>query len=54
MQSIDTAIKITRPGGNIGYVGVPHGSETINLGHMFRSNIALRGRVAISLNYWRM
>lgn len=50
-QSMDTAIKITRPGGGIGYVGVPHGSETINLGHMFMSNIALRGGVAPARAY---
>ncbi|MFH7028768.1 MAG: zinc-dependent alcohol dehydrogenase family protein [Heteroscytonema crispum UTEX LB 1556] len=50
-SSMDTAIKITRPGGGIGYVGVPHGSETINLGHMFRSNIALRGGVAPARAY---
>jgi threonine dehydrogenase-like Zn-dependent dehydrogenase len=50
-QSMNTAIKITRPGGGIGYVGVPHGSETINLGHMFMSNIALRGGVAPARAY---
>lgn len=50
-QSMDTAIKITRPGGSIGYVGVPHGSETINLSHMFMSNIALRGGVALARAY---
>jgi threonine dehydrogenase-like Zn-dependent dehydrogenase len=50
-QSMDTAIKITRPGGGIGYVGVPHGSETINLRHMFMSNIALRGGVAPARAY---
>jgi threonine dehydrogenase-like Zn-dependent dehydrogenase len=50
-QSMDTAIKITRPGGSIGYVGVPHGSETINLGYMFMSNIALRGGVAPARAY---
>jgi hypothetical protein len=45
-SSMDTAISITRPGGAIGYVGVPHGSETINLSRMFMSNITLRGGVA--------
>lgn len=50
-SSMDTAISITRPGGAIGYVGVPHGSETINLGNMFMSNITLRGGVAPARAY---
>ena len=37
---------IARPGEIIGYVGVPHGSEQLNLERLFRSNIALRGGVA--------
>ncbi len=44
--SMDTAVAIARPGGIIGYVGVPHGSEQLNLGRLFGSNIALRGGVA--------
>lgn len=50
-SSMQTAIGIARPGGAIGYVGVPHGSETINLGRMFMSNIALRGGVAPARSY---
>ena len=49
--SMATAIGIARPGGAIGFVGVPHGSETINLGRMFMSNIALRGGVAPARTY---
>lgn len=49
--SMETAIGIARPGGAIGFVGVPHGSETINLGRMFMSNIALRGGVAPARTY---
>ncbi|BAZ47624.1 alcohol dehydrogenase [Nostoc sp. NIES-4103] len=45
-SSMDTAISIAYPGGAIGYVGVPHGSQTINLSQMFMSNIMLRGGVA--------
>jgi alcohol dehydrogenase len=45
-ESMDTAIAIARPGGSIGYVGVPHGSEQLNLGRLFGSTIALRGGVA--------
>ncbi|MFD9972156.1 zinc-dependent alcohol dehydrogenase family protein [Streptomyces sp. NPDC059017] len=46
-QSMRTAVGITRDGGAIGYVGVPHGSGTgLDLGVMFGRNIALRGGVA--------
>ncbi|MGQ4488890.1 zinc-dependent alcohol dehydrogenase family protein [Streptomyces sp. SAS_281] len=46
-QSMRTAVGITRDGGAIGYVGVPHGSGTgLDLGDMFNRNIALRGGVA--------
>lgn len=46
-QSMHTAVHITRPGGSIGYVGVPHGSGSgLDLGVMFGRNIALRGGVA--------
>ncbi|MET9466214.1 zinc-dependent alcohol dehydrogenase family protein [Streptomyces sp. NPDC006544] len=46
-QSMRTAVNITRDGGSIGYVGVPHGSGTgLDLGVMFDRNIALRGGVA--------
>lgn len=50
-SSMDTAIAISRPGGAIGYVGVPHGSETINLSKMFMSNVTLRGGVAPARAY---
>ncbi|MER8045190.1 zinc-dependent alcohol dehydrogenase family protein [Streptomyces sp. NPDC094032] len=46
-QSMRTAVAITRDGGSIGYVGVPHGSGTgLDLSVMFDRNIALRGGVA--------
>ncbi|WP_199550399.1 zinc-dependent alcohol dehydrogenase family protein [Streptomyces sp. N35] len=46
-QSMSTAVNITRDGGAIGFVGVPHGSGTgLDLGVMFDRNIALRGGVA--------
>ncbi|MEU6307432.1 zinc-dependent alcohol dehydrogenase family protein [Streptomyces chartreusis] len=46
-QSMRTAVNITRDGGAIGFVGVPHGSGTgVDLGVMFDGNIALRGGVA--------
>ncbi|GAA3397092.1 zinc-dependent alcohol dehydrogenase family protein [Streptomyces roseoviridis] len=46
-QSMRTAVAVTRDGGSIGYVGVPHGSGTgLDLSVMFDRNIALRGGVA--------
>jgi threonine dehydrogenase-like Zn-dependent dehydrogenase len=46
-QSMRTAVNITRDGGAIGFVGVPHGSGTgVDLSVMFDRNIALRGGVA--------
>ncbi|RUT04271.1 IMP dehydrogenase [Dulcicalothrix desertica PCC 7102] len=50
-SSMDTAIKITRPGGAVGFVGVPHGRGSINLSRMFMSNIALHGGVAPARAY---
>jgi threonine dehydrogenase-like Zn-dependent dehydrogenase len=51
-QSMRTAVGITRDGGAIGYVGVPHGSGTgLDLSDMFDRNIALRGGVAPVRSY---
>jgi threonine dehydrogenase-like Zn-dependent dehydrogenase len=44
--SMDTAAGIARPGGTIGYVGVPAGVKAVNVRHLFSNNIALRGGVA--------
>ncbi|MFD8077078.1 zinc-dependent alcohol dehydrogenase family protein [Streptomyces sp. NPDC059718] len=46
-QSMRTAVAITRDGGAVGYVGVPHGSGTgLDLSDMFDRNVSLRGGVA--------
>jgi len=45
-DSMATAIGITRPGGGVGYVGVPHGVKNLNIGRLFGNNISLRGGVA--------
>ena len=50
-SSLSTALGIARPGGTVGFVGVPHGSEKIDMARMFRSNIALRGGVAPARAY---
>ena len=41
-ESMSQALHSTRPGGNIGFVGVPHGIE-INGVELFYSHVALRG-----------
>ena len=46
-ESMKTAIGIARPGGAVGYVGVPHGSSAgVDLQRLFRQNIRLVGGVA--------
>ncbi|MFC6973882.1 zinc-dependent alcohol dehydrogenase family protein [Halomicroarcula sp. GCM10025709] len=45
--AMETAIDITRPGGTVGYVGVPHGVEDGDLvGSLFGKNVTLAGGVA--------
>lgn len=47
-----TAIGIARPGGAVGYVGIPHGStRNFNLFRLFMNNITLRGGVAPARQY---
>ncbi len=50
-SSMASAIAIARPGGAVGFVGMPHGSGTINLPRLFMSNITLRGGVAPARAY---
>jgi threonine dehydrogenase-like Zn-dependent dehydrogenase len=42
---MDMAIKVARPGGTIGYVGVPHGpaEEGLDVMGLFFANLTLRG-----------
>ena len=42
-ETIKMVVNMSRPGGNVGFVGAPHGSGRIPLGRMFSSNIGLRG-----------
>jgi hypothetical protein len=44
-RALDTAIAVARPGGSIGYVGVPH-LENIDFRALFLRNVALKGGVA--------
>jgi threonine dehydrogenase-like Zn-dependent dehydrogenase len=45
-SSMDTAAGLTRPGGTIGYVGVPAEVKSLPVRHLFSNNISLRGGVA--------
>lgn len=44
-QSMTTAFGIARPGGQVGFVGVPHGSA-VDIGRMYATNVGLRGGLA--------
>jgi threonine dehydrogenase-like Zn-dependent dehydrogenase len=44
-DSRDEAIRMARPGGTVGFIGMPN-TEEVNLRQMYRANIALRGGVA--------
>jgi threonine dehydrogenase-like Zn-dependent dehydrogenase len=46
LAAMNTSIGVARPGGTVGFVGVPHHTEAINMQRMFRHNISLRGGVA--------
>jgi alcohol dehydrogenase len=51
-SSMETAAEVARPGGAIGYVGVPQGVETTGfLGTMFSKNVSLNGGVAPVRHY---
>ncbi len=49
-ESMKQAMLSTRPGGRVGYVGVPHDVE-VNVKAMFDRNIGLAGGVAPARNY---
>ncbi|HWL37073.1 MAG TPA: zinc-dependent alcohol dehydrogenase family protein [Frankiaceae bacterium] len=50
-SSMDLAIGIARPGGIVGYVGVPAQVEAVDVRRMFSNNIALHGGVAPARAY---
>ncbi|MFC7135751.1 zinc-dependent alcohol dehydrogenase family protein [Halobaculum litoreum] len=46
-SAMETAVDVARPGGTVGYVGVPHGMDGgVDLFPFFGDNVALRGGVA--------
>ena len=50
-SSMEMAVAVTRPGGAVGFVGVPAGVESLNIGPLFRNNIRLNGGVAPARKY---
>jgi threonine dehydrogenase-like Zn-dependent dehydrogenase len=45
-ESMQQAIDATRPGGKVGYVGVPAGGPELPIGQLFSSNVSVGGGVA--------
>lgn len=50
-ESMDQAIRSVRPGGMVGYVGVPNGGPKFPVRPLFQSNIGVNGGVAPVRNY---
>jgi len=48
---MDQAIRSCRPGGMVGYVGVPNGGPELPVRPLFASNIGVNGGVAPVRNY---
>jgi hypothetical protein len=49
--SLDTAIEVARDGATIGYVGVPHLVDGIDLGLLFGRNVGIAGGIAPARAY---
>lgn len=50
-ESMDQALKSARPGGQVGFVGVPNGGPELPMRFMFSNNVGVRGGVAPVRNY---
>ncbi|MBG6085253.1 zinc-dependent alcohol dehydrogenase family protein [Zhihengliuella flava] len=50
-ESMDQALRSTRAGGHLGYVGVPAGGPELPLGVLFSKNITVAGGAASTRNY---
>ena len=50
-ESMDQSLRTTRPGGYVGYVGVPAGGPELPIGRMFSRNINVAGGVAPARAY---
>ncbi|WP_062522709.1 zinc-dependent alcohol dehydrogenase family protein [Demequina silvatica] len=45
-ESMDQALRCARPGGQVGFVGVPNGGPELPVRQMFNTNVGVRGGVA--------
>jgi len=50
-ESWTTAFAIVRKGGRIGWVGIPHDVQAINIGDFFSDNIGIMGGKAPAASY---
>jgi threonine dehydrogenase-like Zn-dependent dehydrogenase len=50
-ESMDQALRSARPGGQVGFVGVPNGGPELPMRRMFNTNVGVRGGVAPVRNY---
>ncbi|WP_037907173.1 zinc-dependent alcohol dehydrogenase family protein [Actinacidiphila yeochonensis] len=50
-ESMDQALRSARPGGQVGFVGVPAGGPELPVGTMFGTNVGVRGGVATVRDY---
>jgi len=50
-ESMDQALRSARPGGQVGFVGVPHGGPELPVRTMFATNVGVRGGVAPVRDY---
>lgn len=50
-ESMDQALRSARPGGQVGFVGVPAGGPELPVRTMFNTNVGVRGGVASVRNY---
>ncbi|MBN9605668.1 MAG: zinc-dependent alcohol dehydrogenase family protein [Actinomycetales bacterium] len=50
-ESMDQALRSARPGGQVGFVGVPNGGPELPIPVMFGTNVGVRGGVAPVRNY---
>ncbi len=50
-ESMDQALRSARPGGQVGFVGVPNGGPELPMRRIFDTNVGVRGGVAPVRNY---
>jgi threonine dehydrogenase-like Zn-dependent dehydrogenase len=50
-ESMEQALRSARPGGMVGFVGVPNGGAELQIRSMFNSNVGVNGGVAPVRNY---